>query len=177
MTMWFETNVQWTAAYDKMDDFWKSLKTWESEIFATAPSGMKNGWLVSYDLEQMYNLQDSLKQGTFSSLSISVAIAFGVMLLTTLNIFISIYAIVTIIGIIAISVGCLVLLGWQLNILESIVMSVAVGLSIDFTMHYGVAYRLSPHKEDRELRVRYSFSHIGSAISMAALTTFTTGIT
>ncbi|XP_031553348.1 protein dispatched homolog 1-like [Actinia tenebrosa] len=176
MTMWFETNVQWTAAYDKMDDFWKSLKTWESEIFATAPSGMKNGWLVSYDLEQMYNLQDSLKQGTFSSMGISVAIAFCVMLLTTLNIFISIYAIVTIIGIIAISVGCLVLLGWQLNILESIVMAVAVGLSIDFTMHYGVAYRLSPHKENRELRVRYSFSHIGSAISMAALTTFITGL-
>lgn len=97
------------------------------------------------------------------------------MLLTTLNIFISIYAIITIIGIIAITIGSLVLAGWQLNILESIVMSVAVGLSIDFTMHYGVAYRLAPDKSQREGRVRYSLVHIGSAITMAALTTFLTG--
>ena len=54
-------------------------------------------------------------------------------------------------------------------------MSVAVGLSIDFTMHYGVAYRLAPDKSQRESRVRYSLAHIGSAITMAALTTFLTG--
>ena len=57
-------------------------------------------------------------------------------------------------------------------------MSVAVGLSIDFTMRYGVAYRLAPpDKKQRESRVRYSLVHIGSAITMAALTTFLTGET
>ncbi|KAL9981000.1 hypothetical protein ACROYT_G009652 [Oculina patagonica] len=98
------------------------------------------------------------------------------MLLTTLNIFISIYAIITIIGIIAITIGSLVLAGWQLNIFESIVMSVTVGLSIDFTMHYGVAYRLAPDKSQSDSRVRYSLVHIGSATIMAAMTTFLTGL-
>ena len=122
-----------------------------------------------------FALQIGLSEGTFSSLGISVAVSFTVMLLTTLNILISIYAIITIIGIISITIGCLVLAGWQLNILESIVVSVAVGLSIDFTMHYGVAYRLAPDKSQRNSRVRYSLKHIGSAITMAALTTFFTG--
>ena len=53
--------------------------------------------------------------------------------------------------------------------------SVAVGLSIDFTMHYGVAYTLAPDKSQRDSRVRYSLKHIASAITMAALTTFFTG--
>ncbi|KAJ7333920.1 Protein dispatched 1 [Desmophyllum pertusum] len=43
-------------------------------------------------------------------------------------------------------------------------------------MHYGVAYRLAPDRSQRENRVRYSLKHIGSAITMASLTTFLTGL-
>ncbi|KAK3739299.1 hypothetical protein QZH41_006138 [Actinostola sp. cb2023] len=175
MRMYFSSNVAWTAEYEKMDTFWNQLDSWSKKQFSEAPSTFKNGWIVCRNLDSMYSLQYSLQKGTISSMGISIAIAFGVMLLTTLNIFISVYAIITIIGIIAITIGCLVLLGWQLSVLESIVMSVSVGLSIDFTMHYGVAYRLSPHKDNRQERVRYSFIHIGSAILMAAVTTFVTG--
>ncbi|EDO44540.1 predicted protein, partial [Nematostella vectensis] len=171
----FATDFSYTSAFKPMDDFWNEINSWSTKEMAKAPKGLQNGWAVCESLD-FYSLQASLSAGTFSSMSISVAIAFVVMLLTTLNIFISLYAIITIVGILAITVGSLVLLGWQLNILESIVMSVAVGLSIDFTMHYGVAYRLSPYKDRRDIRVRYSFVHIGSAIFMAALTTFITGL-
>ena len=30
--------------------------------------------------------------------------------------------------------------GWKLNILESVAATLAIGLSVDFTLHYGVAY-------------------------------------
>ena len=163
-----------STAFTPMDTFWKSTSSWVEREMAKAPPGLKNGWAITGAIDH-YALQIGISEGTFSSMGISVAVSFGVMLLTTLNIFISIYAIITIIGIIAITVGSLVLAGWQLNILESIVMSVAVGLSIDFTMHYGVAYELSPEKTHRGNRVRYSLMHIGSAITVAALTTFLTG--
>ncbi|CAL8312007.1 unnamed protein product [Lota lota] len=42
--------------------------------------------------------------------------------------------------------GLLVLLGWELNVLESVTISVAVGLSVDFDVHYGVAYRWRPSR-------------------------------
>eukprot|EP00058_Branchiostoma_floridae_P027996 XP_002613487.1 hypothetical protein BRAFLDRAFT_119843 [Branchiostoma floridae] len=96
------------------------------------------------------------------------------MFVTTLNVLISLYAILSIVGTIVVTVGSLVLLNWELNILESVIMSVAVGLSVDFSVHYGVAYRLAPEK-DRESRVIFSLSRMGSAITMAALTTFVAG--
>ena len=168
------TVQSFTTSFTVMDDFWKKVTDWFDEEMDKAPTGLKNGWVGCWNLD-FYALQMGLSEGTYSSLGISVAVSFGVMLLTTLNILISIYAIITIIGIISITIGCLVLAGWQLNILESIVVSVAVGLSIDFTMHYGVAYRLAPDKSQRNSRVRYSLKHIGSAITMAAITTFFTG--
>lgn len=169
------TNQQYTNAFSAMDTFYKKVNNWVETEMTKAPPGLKNGWAGSWGFS-FYALQLGLSKGTYSSLGISVAVSFVVMLLTTLNIFVSIYAIITIIGIIAITIGSLVLAGWQLNILESIVMSVAVGLSIDFTMHYGVAYRLAPDKAHRENRVQYSLVHIGSAVTMAALTTFLTGL-
>lgn len=36
-------------------------------------------------------------------------------------------------------------MGWELNILESIVIIMSVGLSVDFSCHYGVAYINSDH--------------------------------
>ena len=50
----------------------------------------------------------------------------------------------------------------------------SVGLSIDFCIHYGMGYRLSELK-DRRLRVQDSFEKVGSAIFMAAATTFIAG--
>jgi predicted RND superfamily exporter protein len=97
------------------------------------------------------------------------------MLLTTMNLIITFYAIITITFAIICTVASIVLLGWDLNIIESITISLAVGLSIDFTIHYGVAYRLSCTKEPRS-RVNESFSRVGSAVAMAALTTFAAGI-
>ena len=172
------TKQPFTTAFSIIDDLFNEVNAWfKTEISKdTTPDGLKNGWAGSFGF-RFYGLQTGLSEGTYSSLGISVAVSFVVMLLTTLNILISIYAIVTIIGTIAITIGSLVLAGWQLNILESIVMSVAVGLSIDFTMHYGVAYRLAPERGNREKRVCHSLVHIGSAITMAALTTFLTGKT
>ena len=34
-------------------------------------------------------------------------------------------------------------LGWELNILESVVVTLAIGLSVDFTLHYGIMYKLA----------------------------------
>ena len=33
--------------------------------------------------------------------------------------------------------------GWELNILESVVISLSIGLSVDFTLHYGIMYKLA----------------------------------
>ena len=37
----------------------------------------------------------------------------------------------------------MVWLGWELNILESVVVSLSIGLSVDFTLHYAIMYKLA----------------------------------
>ncbi|XP_074118755.1 protein dispatched homolog 1 isoform X1 [Sminthopsis crassicaudata] len=168
----FQSTYLFTLAYEKMHQFYKEVDSWISNELSSAPEGLSNGWFVS-NLE-FYDLQDSLSDGTLIAMGLSVAVAFSVMLLTTWNIIISLYAIVSIAGTIFVTVGSLVLLGWELNVLESVTISVAVGLSVDFAVHYGVAYRLAPDP-DREGKVIFSLSRMGSAIAMAALTTFVAG--
>ncbi|KAM6166682.1 protein dispatched homolog 1 isoform 1-T2 [Erethizon dorsatum] len=168
----FQSAHLFTLAYEKMHQFYSEVDSWISRELRSAPEGLGNGWFVS-NLE-FYDLQDSLSDGTLIAMGLSVAVAFSVMLLTTRNAVISLYAIVSIAGTIFVTVGSLVLLGWELNVLESVTISVAVGLSVDFAVHYGVAYRLAPDP-DREGKVTFSLSRMGSAIAMAALTTFVAG--
>ncbi|XP_077443133.1 protein dispatched homolog 1 [Stigmatopora argus] len=168
----FKSTFLFTLAYEKMHQFYCEVDAWITEELRHAPEGLSHGWFVS-NLE-FFDLQDSLSDGTLIAMALSVAVAFSVMLLTTWNIIISLYAILSIAGTIFVTVGSLVLLGWELNVLESVTISVAVGLSVDFAVHYGVAYRLAP-EPDREGKVIFSLSRMGSAIAMAALTTFVAG--
>ncbi|XP_061097480.1 protein dispatched homolog 1 [Conger conger] len=168
----FQSTYLFTLAYERMHQFYRQVDLWIQEELKTAPPGLSYGWFVS-NLE-FYDLQASLSGGTLVAMALSVAVAFSVMLLTTWNVLISLYAIVSIAGTIFVTVGSLVLLGWELNVLESVTISVAVGLSVDFAVHYGVAYRLAP-EPDREGKVVFSLSRMGSAIAMAALTTFVAG--
>ena len=168
----FDSNVAFTWSYDPADSFWKEAENWSLKEFNKAPSST-NGWFIS-EL-QFYDLQKSLSEGTFLSIGISLAIAFGVMLATTRNVHISVFAILTITCALGVTVGSLVLMGWKLNILESITLSVSVGLSVDFALHYGVAYVLAPDKDQRRSRVLFSMTGMSSAITMAAFTTFATG--
>uniref|UniRef100_H2SEW5 Protein dispatched homolog 1 n=1 Tax=Takifugu rubripes TaxID=31033 RepID=H2SEW5_TAKRU len=168
----FQSTYLFTLAYEKMFQFYSEVDAWITEELRHAPAGLSHGWFIS-SLE-FYDLQDSLSGGTLVAMALSVAVAFSVMLLTTWNVIISLYAILSIAGTIFVTVGSLVLLGWEMNVLESVTISVAVGLSVDFAVHYGVAYRLAP-EPDREGKVIFSLSRMGSAIAMAALTTFVAG--
>jgi predicted RND superfamily exporter protein len=172
MSLKFDSTVPFTWSYDPVDSFWEETERWARGEFTKAPSSAK-GWFIS-EL-QFYDLQKSLSKGTFISMSISLGTAFAVMLVTTRNVYISVFATVTIMCALGVTVGSLVLMGWKLNILESITLSVAVGLSVDFTLHYGVAYVLATDKTDRKSRVSFSMTGMSSAISMAAFTTFIAG--
>ncbi|XP_022101307.1 protein dispatched homolog 1-like [Acanthaster planci] len=168
----FDSTQTFTYSFENIKTFWTRFEEWVTSEMREAPPAMRQGWFTS-SLD-FYDLQDNLAHGTPIALGMSIIISSCVMCVTTQNFLISLYAILSISGTICVTIGALVLLGWQLNILESVILSVAVGLSVDFTVHYGVAYRIAPEK-DRESRVVFSLGRMGSAITMAALTTFVAG--
>ena len=171
----FRSTQGWVANFQTMEKFYKETQDWMKKQLETAPSGLKEGWMTSrYQNFDLYDLQSSLASGTYEAIGVSMALGFVVMLVTSLNVLITLFAMFTIFLIISVCAGILVLLGWELNIVESVTLTMSVGLSIDFCIHYGMGYRVST-LFDRKLRVHESFKKVGAAIFMAAGTTFIAG--
>ncbi|CAF4166717.1 unnamed protein product, partial [Rotaria magnacalcarata] len=87
-----------------------------------------------------YGIQRELLVGSYSSLIASLGIALLVLFLTSGNLFIALYALITITFAIAASVGIFAVLEWELGIVEAIIVIMSVGLSVDFVVHFGVGY-------------------------------------
>ena len=172
MTLNFVSNVGFTTSFDPVKKFWDTSRSWiDNELHQSPPSS--RGWYISR--LEFYDLQRSLSSGIFVSMSISLGVSFAVMLITTGNLFISVFAFITILFILAVTTGSLVLVGWELSILESLQLSCSVGLAVDFALHYGVAFVLAENKSNRKDRVFFSITEMSSAVTMAAFTTFLAG--
>lgn len=89
-------------------------------------------WFVSPQF-LFYDLMREVIRGTYTSLIYSMVFALAVLLLTSGNLVVTFYAMLTIIFIIADTVGIFVLCGWELSILETIIIIMSVGLSVDFS--------------------------------------------
>jgi hypothetical protein len=125
--------------FGTVKDYYEDLREFYSVSILNATEGYKSGWFISVGFA-LYDLQSQLINGTYSSLVVSMAIALLILLLTSGNILISLFAILTITFSIADTIAIFVFMGWELSILESVIIIMSVGLSVDFSCHYGVAY-------------------------------------
>lgn len=172
-----DSNQSFSHSFDEISKFVNSVQTWFQEQLKTAPTGMKNAFFIS-ELD-FYDLQDTLSKGTVISICMAMGVALIVLLLVTLNVLVSLYAIITVTLTIFTIVGTLVLFGWKLNILESVAVSTAIGLAVDFSLHYGVQYRFSKDPsgvQDRQTSSHYALRRMIGPTIMAALTTGVAGI-
>lgn len=169
----YDSTYTHSRSFNYLKEFFDQVENWMQEQLKNAPIGMKKGWFVS-DLEY-YDLQKVLSESTLNALTSSVVIAFVVAVLVTLNLLISVYAIITITSSIFTSMGILILAGWRLNVVESLAVSTAVGLAVDYSMHYGVSYKLCRDNTNRNACARQCISNMGGSTAMAALTTGAAG--
>lgn len=176
MDIHLQTNIPFSQDYISMSRFWKDLNDWVEGRLISAPSGLKAGWFVSMAKSQMgfFDVQQSLATGATLSIGISIAIASSVLFITVRNVLLTLYAVFSIACAVFVVIASVVLIGWELNVFESIVLSLAVGLAVDFTIHLGVAYRHST-ATDCETRSMYALRSLSAAITMAAFSTFMAG--
>ncbi|KAJ7420126.1 Protein dispatched 2 [Willisornis vidua] len=173
LVLQFQTIYHYSFNYSKAKQFYEEISLWVTEEMKTAPVGLQNGWFTS-KLE-LYNLQHSLSTETTVVMGLSIAVSFVVLLLTTWNVLLSIFSVTAIAGTVLVTIGLLVLLEWQLNAVESLFISAAVGLSVDFTVNYCISYHLCPHS-DRLSRVAFSLKQMSCATAMAASALFSAGV-
>jgi len=168
-----DTKIIFSQQIEVMEALFNDVDRYFTAQLASAPVGLQDGWFYSYF--EFYDLQKELAHGIYVAMALSVTVCAVVLLLTTLDLLISFYALVTIVFCISVTVAALILLGWELNVVESSILTMAVGLSVDFTIHYGVAYLHAKPGTPRTERVRGAFERVASALTMAAFTTFLAG--
>lgn len=168
----YESTQQFTTSFADMKNFSNTIENWFKNITLTAPTALQSGWFSS-QLE-FYDLQNNLLSGTAQSAAISMVASLIVLGIFTRNVLISVFAVITVLFTIFNTIAILVLLDWHLNILESIAVSTAIGLGIDFVLHYAMNYRLSGGSERKSSAIFALERMIGPTIT-AALTTFIAG--
>lgn len=168
----FESVVPYSMSYTAMNNFFQQVENWTQHELEKAPPGMKCGWFLS-DF-QFYDLQQTLASGTVIALFLSATLGFLVLIPATLSLVIGICSLSSIIFSATVTIATLVLLGWKLNVLESVAISTSAGLAVDFSLHYALSYTNAAGT--KATRVKYSlFSSAGPTVA-AALTTGFAGI-
>ncbi|XP_022088553.1 protein dispatched homolog 1-like [Acanthaster planci] len=171
----FGTNYLSGLNYWTNNELWATADSWVEETLQTAPVPLQRGWFVPTAPDiLLYDLQQSLASGTLHSMLIALAVSSGILALTIRNILLTVFAVMTVTCAIFVTVASLVLLGWELNVVQATMIILAVGLPVDYTIHYGVAYKLAPLQK-REQRTRYSLITTTPALTMAGLSTLLVG--
>lgn len=168
----YDSTYTYSLSFSEMDNFYRQVENWMKEQLQNAPNGMRGGWFISH--LEFYELQRTLYEGTLWAMGVSMALALVVLALVTLNPLVSLYAILAIGAAIVVTVACLVLLGWRLNVLESVAVSTAIGLTVDFSLHYSVSYRASA-SEEKVGRAKCALEQMGGPTLMAAVTSGAAG--
>ncbi len=166
----FESNQEYSTSFKIMNTFYNTLDSFMSNHLSRTLPGVRNGWFSANFA--FYDMQRSIVFTAEMSLAITISSATVFMFITTWNLILVFYAMLTLCLDVFFTEGILVLLGWELEVFESIIISLAVGL--DFTIHYGISYILSA-PTDRRLSTRISIHMVGNAMLMSMLTTFVTG--
>lgn len=83
----------------------------------------------------------------------SLAFAFAVILVSTLNIVVTIYAVFSIACVLCSVIGLIQLIGWKIGVSESLAMDFFVGFSVDYIVHVSMAYEESIY-DDKYSRMK-----------------------
>ncbi|CAJ0592903.1 unnamed protein product [Cylicocyclus nassatus] len=131
-----------------------------------------NGWWSTEWalISTWYDLQHSIVSDVRSSVIVSVSVValFAVLQLKMQ----AIAAVITCVCIIASSVGCVALLGWEIGVLEAVILVLVVGLSFDYTLHYGAAL---PKTGCKSHRIQRSANLATVPVTLSAFTSFLAG--
>ncbi|CAF4346735.1 unnamed protein product, partial [Rotaria sp. Silwood2] len=149
---------------DKQSSVGRSVKSFA--VIVSIQEHLQHAWLSSPGFA-FYGIQREL-------LIASLGIALLVLFLTSEYSFIAFYELITITFAIAMSVAIFAALERELGIIETIIIIMSVSLPV---VHFGVEIKTcrllyKEHQIEREIRVTESVSCAGSAVFMAAFTTF-----
>jgi predicted RND superfamily exporter protein len=150
---------------------WEDLK---NQYNKNSPSGVNNA-LQTAEIHWAFLISEKeFVNGAIQGTIIALSFAFAVLLISTLNIVIAIYATLSISGIVVSVIAIMELFGWTLGVIESIAIVILIGFSVDYAVHLANHYVESVY-DDRFRRMQDALGGIGISIVSGAVTTIGSG--
>lgn len=137
------------------------------------------GSSVMTDLDQKFIFMNNQKiyvRTAYQSAIVGVAIAFLVLLLATRVFHIALFASLIIASVLVSVVGMMVLLGWQLGSIESILIAVIAGFSVDYVVHLAHSYEAASDAKTTSERLEAAFGDMGISVMNGMITSIAASI-
>eukprot|EP00435_Cladocopium_sp_Y103_P006972 s3697_g2.t1 len=134
---------------------------------------------------QRYDMGEELINGLFSGIAIAMPISFVVLLCSTQNIVVAIYAVLSVGAIVLCVLGfCKSAMDWDLGVGEAIAGVIVIGYSVDYVVHLAHMYCEGKHFGHNtrcsiagDERATFAIRNMGSTIFAGAITTVLAGAT
>merc|ERR1712157_515631 len=136
-----------------------------------------NGDVIMTDLDNKFvfmNNQVLYVQSALQNSILGVAIAFVVLLISTRVLHIAFFASLSILAVLISVVGTMVMLGWYLGSIESTLIGIIAGFSVDYVVHLAHAYEIAGG--DTNTRVTEAFGDLGVSVFNGMITSVVASI-
>ncbi|KAL7471675.1 hypothetical protein ACHAXS_011976 [Conticribra weissflogii] len=135
------------------------------------------GSVIVTDLNEKFvfmNNQAIYVQSALQSSILGICIAFAVLLISTRVLHLALFASISITCVLISVVGTMVMLGWQLGSIESILIGIIAGFSVDYVVHLAHAYEIA--SGDCYDRLNEAFSDLGISVFNGMITSVVASI-
>jgi len=135
------------------------------------------GAVIMTDIDEKFtfmNNQAIYVRSAIQSSILGVAIAFGVLLISTRVFHLAFFASLSIMSVLVSVIGMMVMLGWNLGSIESILIGIIAGFSVDYVVHLAHAYEIA--SGDTYDRLTEAFSDLGISVFNGMVTSVVASI-
>jgi len=174
---WWQPAHTIREVYDCCEELITSINKKTNEMFAEVGEA-SGGMQIMHSSRGMWVsmvTQDAIVMGLFQGLAISFPVVALVVLLSSGNFIIAIFAVVSIASIVGSVLGfCKWAKDWDLGVVQSIAGIMVVGFSVDYCLHLAHMYTEAPVHNARA-KVQFTLSKMGGTVLGGAITTFGAG--
>ena len=134
---------------DFIEDIEDGKEDWVNAIY-TDGFPLKGQIMQCSDIWVWMHTQDVLVRGAIQGTVMSLFLAAVVVFIGTMNAWIAVLVLVELIGVVGYVLGLIQLIGWELGTIESVAVTILVGLSVDYVVHLAVHYTHCHVEEGRD---------------------------
>ena len=133
MGLVFNTTIKFNSPAAEVQPMIDAMEDFMQEANAKLPDGCKGiQTAVRY---RGVRTEQVLLESAISGTLLSLLLAFIIILAATMNWITTLYSCISILGVVSAVIAAMVCLGWTLGVIQSICITIVVGLSVDYTIH------------------------------------------